>query len=57
MRLLRCAIEQVADWHPNFFTEPQTVAFVAVAMFSAEGHQIRFSKHSMQEREDGEGQN
>jgi hypothetical protein len=30
-RLLRCAIEQVADWHPNLFVEPHVVAFVAVA--------------------------
>jgi hypothetical protein len=30
-RLLRCAIEQVADWHPTLFVEPHTVAFVAVA--------------------------
>jgi hypothetical protein len=30
-RLLRCAIEQVADWHPNLFVEPHVVAFAAVA--------------------------
>jgi hypothetical protein len=30
-RLLRCAIEQVADWHSNLFVEPHVVAFVAVA--------------------------
>lgn len=30
-RLLRCAIEQVADWHSNLFVEPHIVAFVAVA--------------------------
>src|SRR2546423_1048676 len=30
-RLLRCAIEQVADWHPHLFVEPHVVAFVAVA--------------------------
>jgi hypothetical protein len=31
LRLLRCAIEQVADWHPNLFVEPHVVAFAAVA--------------------------
>ncbi len=30
-RLLRCAIEQIADWHSNLFVEPHIVAFVAVA--------------------------
>jgi len=30
-RLLRCAIEEVADWHPHLYVEPYTVAFVAVA--------------------------
>jgi hypothetical protein len=30
-RLLRCAIEQLADWHPNLFVQPHLVAFVAVA--------------------------
>jgi hypothetical protein len=30
-RLLRCAIEEVADWHANLFVEPHMVAFVAVA--------------------------
>jgi hypothetical protein len=30
-RLLRCAIEQVADWHAHLFVEPHIVAFVAVA--------------------------
>ena len=30
-RLLRCAIEQVADWHSHLFVEPHVVAFVAVA--------------------------
>src|SRR5947209_8222498 len=30
-RLLRCAIEQVADWHSHLFVEPHLVAFVAVA--------------------------
>ena len=30
-RTLRCAIEQVADWHPTLFVEPHVVAFVAVA--------------------------
>jgi hypothetical protein len=28
---LRCAIEQVVDWHANLFVEPHVVAFVAVA--------------------------
>jgi hypothetical protein len=31
MRRLRCAIEQVADWHADLFVEPHIVAFVAVA--------------------------
>jgi hypothetical protein len=31
VRLLRCAIEEVSDWHPNLFIEPHVVAFVAVA--------------------------
>lgn len=30
-RTLRCAIEQVADWHSHLFVEPHVVAFVAVA--------------------------
>jgi hypothetical protein len=30
-RLLRCAIEEVPDWHANLFVEPHLVAFVAVA--------------------------
>jgi hypothetical protein len=30
-RLLRCAIEQIADWHPHLFVEPHVVSFVAVA--------------------------
>lgn len=30
-RLLRCAIEQVEDWHAHLFVEPHVVAFVAVA--------------------------
>jgi hypothetical protein len=30
-RLLRCAIEQIADWHSHLFVEPHIVAFVAVA--------------------------
>ena len=30
-RLLRCAIEQVQDWHANLFVEAHVVAFVAVA--------------------------
>src|SRR5437867_12201698 len=30
-RLLRCAIEQIADWHSHLFAEPHVVAFVAVA--------------------------
>jgi hypothetical protein len=30
-RLLRCAIEQVVDWHSHLFVEPHVVAFVAVA--------------------------
>jgi hypothetical protein len=30
-RLLRCAIEQIADWHSHLFLEPHVVAFVAVA--------------------------
>lgn len=30
-RLLRCAIEQIADWHSHLFVEPHVVAFVAVA--------------------------
>lgn len=29
-RLLRCAIEEVADWHAHLYVEPYTVAFVAV---------------------------
>jgi len=31
MRLLRCAIEQIADWYVDLFVEPHIVAFVAVA--------------------------
>jgi len=31
LRLLRCAIEQLADWHAHLFVEPHVVAFVAVA--------------------------
>jgi hypothetical protein len=30
-RVLRCAIEQLVDWHVNLFLEPHVVAFVAVA--------------------------
>jgi hypothetical protein len=30
-RLLRCAIEEVADWHAHLYVEPNIVAFVAVA--------------------------
>jgi hypothetical protein len=30
-RLLRCAIEAIADWHANLYVEPHVVAFVAVA--------------------------
>ena len=30
-RLLRCAIEQVVDWHPNLFLEAHVVAFAVVA--------------------------
>ena len=30
-RRLRCAIEQIVDWHPHLFVEPHIVAFVAVA--------------------------
>ena len=29
-RLLRCAIEQIEDWHSNLFVEPHIVAFVAI---------------------------
>src|SRR5271165_1394112 len=31
VRILRCAIEQLVDWHANLFIEPHVVAFVAVA--------------------------
>jgi hypothetical protein len=31
VRLLRCAIEQIVDWHPHLFVEPHVAAFVAVA--------------------------
>jgi hypothetical protein len=31
MRLLRCAIEQIVDWHSHLFVEPHVAAFVAVA--------------------------
>jgi len=31
LRLLRCTIEMVQDWHANLFVEPHVVAFVAVA--------------------------
>jgi hypothetical protein len=31
VRILRCAIEQIEDWHPRLFVEPHVVAFVAVA--------------------------
>lgn len=30
-RVLRCAIEEVADYHPNLYVEPHVAAFVAVA--------------------------
>jgi hypothetical protein len=30
-RVLRCAIEEIANWHANLFVEPHMVAFVAVA--------------------------
>ena len=30
LRKLRCAIEQLADWHPRLFLEPHTVACAAV---------------------------
>jgi hypothetical protein len=30
-RLLRCAIEEVADWHTHLYVEPYMIAFVAVA--------------------------
>src|SRR5438552_3643948 len=30
-RVLRCAIEQIADWHAHLFIEPHIVAFAAVA--------------------------
>jgi hypothetical protein len=29
-RVLRCAIEDLTRWHPNLYTEPHAVAFVAV---------------------------
>jgi hypothetical protein len=31
LRLLRCAVEQIVDWHANLFVEAHVVAFVAVA--------------------------
>lgn len=31
VRTLRCAIEQIEDWHPHLFVEPHIVALVAVA--------------------------
>jgi hypothetical protein len=30
-RVLRCAIEELVDWHPTLFVEAHVVAFVAVA--------------------------
>jgi hypothetical protein len=53
-RRLRCAIEQVVDWHPHLFVEPHTVAFVAVASkysssparFDVECHRIRSKRLS-----------
>jgi hypothetical protein len=30
-RLLRCAIEEIADWHDHLYVEPYIVAFAAVA--------------------------
>jgi hypothetical protein len=30
-RVLRCAIEEIADWHAHLYVEPYIVAFVAVA--------------------------
>ena len=69
-RLLRCAIEQIEDWHSTLFVEPHAVAFVmaqardnpfgweayvVVCAFSSVGHRIRFSKHPLQEAEHGEG--
>jgi hypothetical protein len=29
-RLLRCAIEDLAGWHPYLYVEPYAVAFVAL---------------------------
>ena len=29
-RILQCAVEQIADWHPHLFLEPHIVACVAV---------------------------
>jgi hypothetical protein len=31
LRLLRCAIEEIVDWHTHLYVEPYVVAFVAVA--------------------------
>ena len=31
VRRLRCAIEQIVDWHANLFVEPHIIALVAVA--------------------------
>jgi hypothetical protein len=30
-RVLRCAVEQVVDWHPHLFVDPHVAALVAVA--------------------------
>jgi hypothetical protein len=30
LRVLRCAIEEVAQWHPELFLEPHIVGCVAV---------------------------
>jgi hypothetical protein len=41
-RVLRCAIEQIADWHSHLFVEPHIVAFVAVASeYSSSPSQFR----------------
>src|SRR6266852_1222040 len=48
-RVLACAIEQIADWHPSLFVRPHVVALVAVvgqyspspALFDVECDNVR----------------
>jgi hypothetical protein len=51
-RVLRCAIENLSEWHPHLYVEPHVVAFVAVTgqysvspaslLVKCEGHESRW---------------